>query len=271
MASPATKPKRTSAEKSGSLRFFMSKKTILVGVIFGVIAMALTKTHRDSSSVSSKIVPAGGPKTMNTRMLEWTSRLLQSYAPLGGNYLYFTSFPVSRDEKKQMQAHHYCKQINEDFAQCVLFDSNSADAIITGCEYIISDRLFERLPASEKRHWHSHAEEVMSGRLACPGLPRMLETNVLKHKLNTHGKVWQFWMPSLPLPNMDDGGSLPFGDDHLAWSFVGERAPDPELMRQAGKEMGIDWEQKRQEAVRELSDYLRPEHADTKKPKKDPM
>ena len=51
----------------------------------------------------------------------------------------------------QMEAHHYCNQVNEDFAQCVLFDGNTADSRLMGVEYIISAKLYSTLPASESR------------------------------------------------------------------------------------------------------------------------
>lgn len=39
-------------------------------------------------------------------------------------------------------------------------DSDKANARLIGIEYIISRRLFEGLPADEKRFWHSHEHEV---------------------------------------------------------------------------------------------------------------
>lgn len=39
-------------------------------------------------------------------------------------------------------------------------DSDKANARLIGIEYIISHRLFEGLPANEKRFWHSHSHEV---------------------------------------------------------------------------------------------------------------
>lgn len=44
--------------------------------------------------------------------------------------------------------------------QCIIYDSNKADARLIGIEYIISKDLFKQLPAEEKRYWHSHEYEV---------------------------------------------------------------------------------------------------------------
>lgn len=48
-----------------------------------------------------------------------------------------------------MEAHHFFHQVNEDFAQCVLFDDNSKSANLNGIEYIISEKLFATLPEGE--------------------------------------------------------------------------------------------------------------------------
>lgn len=39
-------------------------------------------------------------------------------------------------------------------------DSDKSNARLIGIEYIISRRLFEGLPADEKKYWHSHSHEV---------------------------------------------------------------------------------------------------------------
>jgi hypothetical protein len=42
---------------------------------------------------------------------------------------------------EQVTSHHHCNQVNEDFAQCVLFDGNTRNANLHGIEYIISEKL----------------------------------------------------------------------------------------------------------------------------------
>jgi hypothetical protein len=50
--------------------------------------------------------------------------------------------------------------LNEDVRQCVIYDSPDKHGRLIGVEYIISARLFEQLPAEEKKYWHSHVYEV---------------------------------------------------------------------------------------------------------------
>jgi hypothetical protein len=77
--------------------------------------------------------------------------------------------------KNQMEAHHYCDQVNEDFAQCALFDSNTKNANLNGTEYIISEKLFATLPKEGKKYWHSHNGEILSGQLIAPNIPTLLK------------------------------------------------------------------------------------------------
>ena len=65
----------------------------------------------------------------------------------------------------QVEAHHFCACPNAEVRQCVIYDSDRADARLIGLEYIISAALFEQLPEEEKVYWHSHKYEVQSGTL----------------------------------------------------------------------------------------------------------
>ena len=42
----------------------------------------------------------------------------------------------------QMEPHHYCSILNEDFIKCVIFDRNTKGSKIMGVEYIIDETLF---------------------------------------------------------------------------------------------------------------------------------
>ena len=116
--------------------------------------------------------PAGERKTIRQAVLETGSKMLQDFAPLKHFDIYVAGFHPARDDPSmQMEAHHFCKQVNADFLQCVLFDGNTEEANLIGIEYIISEQLFGGLPADEQRYWHPHNFEILSGTLVAPGLP----------------------------------------------------------------------------------------------------
>lgn len=97
--------------------------------------------------------------------------------------------PMKDDPSHQMEAHHYCEQVNEDFAQCVLFDGNDEKANLNGTQFIISEKLFLTLPAAERKYWHPHNAEILSGQLVGSNLPETAEKAFMRQKMNSYGKT----------------------------------------------------------------------------------
>jgi hypothetical protein len=185
-----------------------------------------------------RATPPGGEKSAKTGTLEVGAKALQGNAPIKGYDIYLAGFhPMKDHPEQQMEAHHYCHQMNEDFAQCILFDGNTRNANMNGVEYIISEKLFDSLPEEEKKYWHPHNGEILSGQLVAPGIPAVVEKSLMKTKMNSYGKTWHFW-------NTGHQGSpadkLPFGDPMLAWSFSRDGEILPGLVEQRDKRMGID-------------------------------
>jgi Protein of unknown function (DUF1264) len=136
-----------------------------------------------------------------------------------------------------MEAHHYCHQLNQDFAQCALFDGNTKDAQLNGIEYIISEKIYKTLPEKEKQYWHPHNYEILSGELIAPGLPETAEHSLMAEKINSYGKTWHLWMTDSHGKPQD---KLPLGAPHLAWSFNHDGEVDPALLQQRDQRMKID-------------------------------
>ncbi len=182
--------------------------------------------------------PPGADKTPKTRVLEAGAKLLQGKSPVAGFDIYLVGFHPMKDQPEhQMEAHHYCHQMNEDFAQCVLFDSNRKNANLHGVEYIISEKLFASLPQAERAFWHPHNGEILSGQLMAPGIPKVAETSLMKSKMNSYGKTWHLWNTGhRGQPN----DALPFGPPMLAWSFNRDGEAVPGLVEVRDKAMGTD-------------------------------
>jgi hypothetical protein len=180
----------------------------------------------------------GDDRTAKTAALETGAALMQAKAPVEQIAMYLNGFHVSKhDAAMQMEAHHYCNQANEDLAQCVLFDGNTADARLMGIEYIISEKLYGTLPAEEKAYWHPHNYEILSGTLRMPGLPDAAEKEALKTKINSYGKTWHTWMTGVHGHASDP---LPFGPPHLQWSFNRDGEADPKMIETRDARMDLD-------------------------------
>ena len=131
-----------------------------------MIPVAVLAACTGAGETGPAVQPAGQPQTSKTSVLEAGAMALQRDAPPEALDIYLVGFhPVKQNPKHQTEAHHFCRQVNEDFAQCALFDGNTAQANLTGIEYIISEQLFASLPKTEKQYWHPHNGEILSGQL----------------------------------------------------------------------------------------------------------
>jgi hypothetical protein len=168
---------------------------------------------------------------------------LQSQFPVHGLDIYLVGFHPLKDEPShQMEAHHFCKHVNEDFLQCALFDGNGKDANLNGIEYIISEKLYDGLSKEEQAYWHPHNYEILSGQLVAPNLPDNAEKNLMKREMNSYGKTWHVWMTA----SADGkGDALPLGPPRLAWSLNHDGESKPNLLERRDKTLKIDSAKKR--------------------------
>lgn len=194
----------------------------------------------------------GLPKETSTRLLEAGSVMLQDKAPLRAMNLYLDGFHrYSDDEGHQMEAHHYCAKINEDFTQCAIFDGNTATARLIGVEYIVSERLFHTLPDDEKRLWHSHRYEVTSGTLIAPGIPLPVEHELMKKIVTTYGKTWHTWD--------SHRHELPLGIPQLMMAFTADGQIRPEIVDERDRRFGISTADRRRKRQNIHATYPNPQ------------
>jgi hypothetical protein len=185
------------------------------------------------------VEPAGREKSAKTGVLEAGAAILQSQRPLAALNIYLDGFHFHNGEMgRQVEAHHYCSQVNEDLVQCVIYDGNGTDALLMGIEYVISAKLFKTLPEEEKKMWHSHAYEVKSGMLVGPGLPGPAEHELMEKLVSTYGKTWHTWHVELP------GNTLPLGIPALMMGFTADGQARPGLIADRDNRFGISTEEK---------------------------
>ena len=129
----------------------LSKNLFGCGMPGAFITVSAQPMALAQEATPPKRAPTGEPKSAKTKILETGAHLLQSNAPVKALDIYLVGFhPMKDSPEDQMEAHHYCHLVNEDFAQCALFDGNTKEANFNGIEYIISEKLFATLPAEEK-------------------------------------------------------------------------------------------------------------------------
>lgn len=212
-------------------------------IVVGLSSLTLTSC---TSMSRPKVSPEGKGKTASTQVLEKGAQFLQSNAAVAGMNIYMVGpHPMKEHPSYQMEAHHFCREVNEEFSQCVLFDGNTKDANLNGVEYIISERLFNGLPENEKKYWHPHNYEILSGQVIAPGLPESTEKALLKKKINSYGKTWHFW--NTGHYGMNDGTNVPMGDPMLAWSFNRDGEALAGLLKEEEEKFNFKIKEKRNE------------------------
>jgi hypothetical protein len=225
-------------------------------ILLAAAAGIATPASHAQDATQPKTAPAGEAKSTKTKTLEAGAKALQSSAPLRPFDVYLVGFHPMKDRPDmQMEAHHYCHQMNEDFAQCTLFDGNSESANLNGIEYIISEKLFESLPEEERKYWHPHNGEILSGQLVAPGIPAVAEKSLMKSKINSYGKTWHVWNTG---HQGMAGDKLPLGPAMLAWSFNRDGEPLPGLVEKRDKRMNINSAEKRSQRA-DLQKLARPQ------------
>jgi len=207
-----------------------------------IAAMTVLSGCTGFGTVSSSTEPPGRAESTKTEILEAGAAMLQTDSPLEPMNTYLAGFhPMKEDPSHQVEAHHFCTQVNEDFAQCALFDGNTPSANLNGIEYIISKKIFVGLPEPEKQYWHPHNGEILSGQLVAPGLPVKADHELMKSKMNSYGKTWHTWDTTHGKP----GESLPLGKPKLAWSFNRFGEAKEGLVESRDKRMNINTEERR--------------------------
>ena len=194
----------------------------------------------------SPISPVGGARSTWRATLEAGAAILQDATPLKDFDIYVAGLHCAKHEPgMQMEAHHFCRQVNQDFLQCTIFDGNTKDANLIGIEYIISERVFDSLPDDEKPYWHPHNYEILSGQLCAPGLPDVAERAFLRELMNSYGKTWHTWHTGRH--DGSPGDRLPLGDAKLMWSFDRDGEADESLKRDFQRHMRFDEAAKREQ------------------------
>jgi Protein of unknown function (DUF1264) len=121
-------------------------------------------------------------------------------------------------------AYHYCKPVNDDVSQCVLYDGTGPDARLIGIEYLVSDALYQKMPPEEKVYWHDHKYEVDAGLLKSLTQTGEDEKKTLACVRTLWGKVFHTWAT---------GKKYPRGTPRLFWAVTGEEpyvlSPDARL------------------------------------------
>jgi len=210
----------------------------LAGSTAAALACSCVSASAQQPAEKGGVIP-GAAKSTESKMLGMGADMLQSKSPISAINMYLNGFHFYADDMgRQIEAHHYCHHLNEEFFQCVIYDGNTTDARLIGIEYIVSERIFKGLPEEEKPLWHSHRHETTAGELVMPGIPEMVEHTAIGTLVSTYGKTWHTWQ-------IDRDSALPIGIPQLMMGFTDYGQVKQEMVHSRDKELGISTEKER--------------------------
>ena len=181
----------------------------------------------------------GNPLSARSHVLDTAADAVQSKRPIDAMSEYLNGFHFYADDMgRQVEANHFCTHLTEDFHQCVIYDSNLANAKLIGIEYIVSEKLFKTLPDDEKRLWHSHHYEVKSGELIAPGVPELAEHAFMTDLATTYGKTWHTWQ-------IDRDHEFPMGVPQLMMGFTQDGQVKQSMLDDRDKRFGVSFTERR--------------------------
>ncbi len=163
--------------------------------------------------------------------------------PVKDIHLYLCAFHIAKNNPDfEVEAHHYCsmRDLNigkADLHQCVIYDSKEAPAKLLGIEYIVSNETYQSLSDDEKKYWHPHAYEIISGQLIVPDLPDMGD-KALAGFMESWGKTFHTW----PDPETE----IPLGEPLLMWSAGADGQISKEAMNKRDKQFDISTDKLRE-------------------------
>ena len=123
--------------------------------------------------------------------------------PLSGYTIHVTA-PHVMDGEVMGPFHHYCKPINDDIIQCILFESTEPNARMTEVEYMVSKKLAQSVLTkwSHAQNWHDHKQEIDTGRVVVvnPSDPKE-QKGLVDHVSDTDGIIFHLWPKDSPIPD----------------------------------------------------------------------
>ncbi|KHN47372.1 oil body-associated protein 2B [Glycine soja] len=184
--------------------------------------MASTDKSPDPTPAKGQDPTPGKPMSVGQHVIDKSAMMVQSLDPIKQMSQHVCSFAIySHDMSRQIETHHYCSRLHQNFIQCAVYDSDESKARLLGVEYIVPADVFEAFPPEEQKLWHSHAYEIKSGLLVNPRVPEVVAMPELENLAQTYGKFWCTWQ-------VDRGDRLPMGAPALMMS---PQAASPGLVR----------------------------------------
>lgn len=182
----------------------ISRKAFLL-MLCGSLALLVASTDQAAHQGAKK---HGEPEGHTANIKAPISEVL--HCPLA-----FAGVHLQKDQPTNAQtAYHFCKPLNDNVNQCLLYDGTGPNARLIGVEYLVSDEIYRKMPETERAYWHDHKYEVDAHLIRSLTQSGEDEAKTLAKVRTLWGKVYHTWVA---------GADYPEGPAKLFWSVTGEK------------------------------------------------
>ncbi|UCD10921.1 MAG: DUF1264 domain-containing protein [Nitrospinaceae bacterium] len=122
--------------------------------------------------------------------------------PAGGYDIHVQAPHMMHDGTVGGPFHHYCKGINDQILQCLLFESTDPKAPLVAIEYFVSKDLSRKLPRIQwHRFFHDHKIEIATGRVQVLDVPADQAKAIADAAAKTDGVIYHLWQEGQEFPD----------------------------------------------------------------------
>lgn len=99
--------------------------------------------------------------------------------------------------------HHYCKAVNDSVIECLIYDTDKPDALLTQVEYFVAkDVTKKNVPLNVwNQFYHDHKIEIATGRVKVLDADEATTKKIVDIASKTDGIVFSLWPEGAKAPN----------------------------------------------------------------------
>ena len=99
--------------------------------------------------------------------------------------------------------HHYCKVVNDSVLECLIYDTDEPNALLTQVEYFVAKSVTKaNVPLDVwNKFYHDHAIEIAGGRVKVLDADEATTKTIVNVASKTDGIVFSLWPDGAKAPN----------------------------------------------------------------------
>jgi Protein of unknown function (DUF1264) len=123
-------------------------------------------------------------------------------SPADGHTIHVVA-PHMMNGKVMGPYHHYCKAVSDTVIECLIYDTDAPNALLTQVEYFVAKSVTTaNVPlATWNKFYHDHAIEIAGGRVKVLDADEATTKKIVEIASKTDGIVYSLWPEGAKAPN----------------------------------------------------------------------